>query len=94
LKVQKLMTLLTRESGMLSLSEKVSMYLANESQMASVNLEMLGFSLCFAFTKTGHSSRNRGLHSKDICLFKVSKYSSISKGKAIRAEVIAKGKAA
>ena len=46
---------------MLSLSEKVSMYLARESQMASVSFEILGFSLCFAFTRAGQSSPNKGL---------------------------------
>ena len=37
------------------------MYLARESQMVSVSFEMLGFSLCLAFTKAGQSSHNRGL---------------------------------
>jgi hypothetical protein len=29
--------------------------------MASVSLEMLGFSLCFAFTRAGHNSHKSGL---------------------------------
>ena len=53
---------------MLSLSEKVSMYLARESQMVSVSFEMLGFSLCFAFTKAGQSSHNRGLETNAMDL--------------------------